>query len=98
MWRDYDDYDQGYGRGRGRGYGMGRGYGRGYGMGRGYGRGYDRGYGMDYGRGYGYDEYRQSPTVENEIRDLNDYKRYLQDELSFVEQRLQDLEKENGGE
>jgi hypothetical protein len=94
MWRD--DYENDF-----RGYG-GRGYGRGYGMGygRGYGRGMGRGYGMGYGRGYGYENegYYRPPTIEDEIRELNDYKRYLQDELSFVEERLQQLNKENGGE
>jgi hypothetical protein len=97
MWRDYDDYDapRGFGRGYGRGAGYGRGYGRGYGMG--YGRGFGRGYGRGYGYGYRDDYYRE-PVPEDEIADLMDYKRYLENELSFVNERLSQLKNNNGGE
>ncbi len=90
MWRDYDDYDapRGFGRGYGRGAGYGRGHGRGYGM----------GYGRGYGRGYGYRDDYYRPTPEDEIADLMDYKRYLESELSFVNERLSQLKRDNGGE
>ncbi len=71
-----------------------------YGFGRGYGRGMGRGYGAGFGRGYvnDYDPRYYRPTAEDEIRDLMDYERYLQDELRFVRQRLEELKTENGGE
>ncbi|WGS65668.1 DUF5320 family protein [Marinitoga aeolica] len=88
----YDDYGYGYGRGMGRGRGFGRGMGRGFGYRAGFGRGYGRGFG--YGAEY-YDYYR--PSVEEEKAMLLDYKRYLEEELHFVEERLRDIDKYSQG-
>ncbi|APT75869.1 hypothetical protein XO10_04780 [Marinitoga sp. 1135] len=76
---------------------MGRGYGRGFGRGAGFGRGYGRGFG-GYGRYYDepYDDY-YGYSVEEEKAMLLDYKRYLEEELHFVEERLRELDRYNQG-
>lgn len=58
----------------------------------GYGGGYGRGFG--YGDGYGYYE----PSIEEERAMLMDYKRYLEEELRFVEERLRELDNYQGGD
>ncbi|WP_129409185.1 DUF5320 domain-containing protein [Marinitoga lauensis] len=87
----YDDY--GYGRGYGRGFGRGMGRGFGAGFGRGIGRGYGRGFG--YGAG-NYDDYYR-PSIEEERAMLLDYKRYLEEELHFIEERLRELDRHSQG-
>jgi hypothetical protein len=82
----YDDYGYGYGRGMGRGRGFGRGMGRGFG----YGAGFGRGYGAEY-------DYYYRPSIEEEKAMLLDYKRYLEEELHFVEERLKELDRYNQG-
>lgn len=74
----------------------GCGYGRRMQYGRGLGRGYGRGFGKDfrYKAGYGYYE----PSIEEERAMLVDYKRYLEEELRFVDERLREIDDYQGGD
>jgi len=67
-----------YGRGRGFGFG------RGLGFGRGYGRGYYPAYPVDY------PAYEPAPREEEKM--LKDYVSELEEELSAVKKRLQEIE------
>ncbi|MFO7881951.1 MAG: DUF5320 domain-containing protein [Kosmotogaceae bacterium] len=69
-----------YGRGRGFGFGRGRGFGRGY------GRGYYPAYPADY------PAYEPEPTPREEEKMLEDYVAELEEELSAVKKRLQEIE------
>ncbi len=69
-----------YGRGRGFGFGRGRGFGRGY------GRGYYPAYPADY------PAYEPEPDPREEEKMLKDYVSELEEELSAVKKRLQEIE------
>lgn len=69
-------------------YGRGRGFG--FGRGRGFGRGYGRGYYPAYPAGY--PDYEPEPTPHEEEKMLKDYVAELEEELSAVKKRLQEIE------
>ncbi len=76
---------------RGIGFGTGRGLGRGRRSGRGFGRGFDRGFGRGSGRGFsrGYGMYSDTSKSQKEL--LNDRKSFLQSRLEAIEKQLEDL-------
>lgn len=73
--------------GRGRGFGFGRGFGRGFGFGRGYGMGYYPSYPAYY------PAYEPEVNSREEEKMLKDYVAELEEELSAVKNRLQEIEK-----
>lgn len=94
----------GGGFGRGAGFGRGRGFGRGAGFGRGFGRGFGfagRRFYPAYGNvqpvAQGQAQAQVQPQVqytkENEIADLKAERRFIEEDLRAIDQRLKDLEK-----
>jgi hypothetical protein len=83
------------GRGLRRGYAGGYGRGRGFGRGYGYGRGYGRGYGWGYrGYGWGYRGYGWNLSKEDELAVLKDEQKYAEEDLSYIKNRIDELEKD----
>ena len=87
----YVNLRSGWRSGPGTGFRRGPGRGMGYGWGSGYGRGFGPGPGFGYGRLYGkFPDVSEKTMIENEIR-------ILKDQLSSLEERLSNLQKEDDG-
>jgi predicted Fe-Mo cluster-binding NifX family protein len=88
-----DHFGMGGATGGGMGTGMGRGMGRGMGMGRGIGRGMGMGGGMGAGMMPPFSPTSQPLSQDQELSDLKTQSQTLAQQLSAMQQRIEELEK-----